>query len=51
MLVASGAGYVSNRLVNRLVEKHDVVVLDDITSGTEYFALHADNDGFSFVQG
>ncbi len=52
VLVTGGADFIGSHLGDRLIEKHDVGIPDDLSSGTEvYFTSHIDNDGFASVQG
>jgi UDP-glucose 4-epimerase len=52
VLVTGGAGFIGSHLVDRLVENHDVVVLDDLSAGlVENIKSHMDNEHFTFIKG
>ena len=52
VLVTGGAGFIGSHLVDRLVEDHDVVVLDDLTGGSlSNIQEHIDKKGITFING
>ncbi|TFF92439.1 NAD-dependent epimerase/dehydratase family protein [Candidatus Thorarchaeota archaeon] len=52
ILVTGGAGFIGSHLVDRLVEKHDVAVLDDLSGGSiENIQRHLERPGFVFTEG
>jgi len=50
ILITGGAGFIGSHVVDRLVEeKHEIVVLDDLSSGDEKFiASHRSEENFQF---
>jgi UDP-glucose 4-epimerase len=51
-LVTGGAGFIGSHLVDRLIEKYEVVVLDDLSAGAmENIQQHKDKDRFTFIKG
>ena len=52
IVVTGGAGFIGSHLVDRLVEEnHELVVLDNLSSGDEQFiAPHLGKEGFQFHQ-
>lgn len=50
IIVTGGAGFIGSHVVDRLIEEnHEVVVLDNLSSGNEKFiAPHLGNDNFRF---
>jgi UDP-glucose 4-epimerase len=52
VLVTGGAGFIGSHLVDRLIEEHEVIVLDDLSAGgMEYIQHHMDNERFTFIKG
>ncbi|MHA2242518.1 MAG: SDR family NAD(P)-dependent oxidoreductase, partial [Candidatus Thorarchaeota archaeon] len=52
MLVTGGAGFIGSHLVDRFIENHEVVVLDDLSAGAvENIHQHLENDNFTFIKG
>ncbi len=52
VLVTGGAGFIGSHLVDSLVERNHVVVLDDMSAGLEENILpHLSRDNFTFIKG
>ncbi|MHA2227560.1 MAG: GDP-mannose 4,6-dehydratase, partial [Candidatus Thorarchaeota archaeon] len=52
VLVTGGAGFIGSHLVDRFIEDHEVVVLDDLSAGTiENIQPHMENERFTFIKG
>ncbi len=52
VLVTGGAGFIGSHLVDRLTEDHEVVVLDNLSSGSlENLRSHIGRDNFTLVEG
>ena len=52
VLVTGGAGFIGSHLVDRLVEDHDVVVLDDLSGGNlSNIQKHIDKKRITFIHG
>jgi UDP-glucose 4-epimerase len=52
VLVTGGAGFIGSHLVDRLIQKYEVVVLDDLSGGNiEYIKSHMINERFTFIEG
>jgi UDP-glucose 4-epimerase len=52
VLVTGGAGFIGSHLVDRLIQKYEVVVLDDLSGGNiEYIKPHMINERFTFIEG
>jgi UDP-glucose 4-epimerase len=52
VLVTGGAGFIGSHLVDRLIHDYEVIVLDDLSGGSEEnLRLHLGNDRFSFIKG
>ncbi len=52
ILITGGAGFIGSHLVDRLIDSHEVVVLDDLSAGTiENLQLHLEKDNFNFIRG
>jgi UDP-glucose 4-epimerase len=51
ILVTGGAGFIGSHLVDRLIEKNRVIVLDNLSSGKiEFINPHFNNPNFEFYQ-
>ncbi|MFW9789083.1 MAG: NAD-dependent epimerase/dehydratase family protein [Candidatus Thorarchaeota archaeon] len=52
VLITGGAGFIASHLVDRLVIDNEVIVLDDLSSGTlENISYHMNNPEFTFLEG
>jgi len=52
VLVTGGAGFIGSHLVDRLIQDHEVVVLDDLSGGNiEFIKPHLKNERFTFIKG
>jgi len=52
VLVTGGAGLLGSHIVDRLIDTHEVVVLDDLSTGSmDNLAIHVDNKRFTFIEG
>ncbi len=52
VLVTGGAGFIGSHLVDRLVKKHDVKVLDDLSGGSlDNIKNHLERPDFVFIEG
>ena len=52
VLVTGGAGFIGSHLVDRLVDSHDVVVLDDLSGGDiNFIKHHLDEKRITFIKG
>ena len=52
VLVTGGAGFIGSHLVDRLIRDNEVVVLDDLSAGSEEnLQQHMDNERFRFIKG
>ncbi|TFG14867.1 NAD-dependent epimerase/dehydratase family protein [Candidatus Thorarchaeota archaeon] len=52
VLVTGGAGFIGSHLVDSLIEKNDVVVLDDLSGGLKSnIESHMSKDNFRFIKG
>lgn len=50
--MTGGAGFIGSHLVDKLVEDHEVVVLDDLSGGNiDYIQNHMDKPNFRFIRG
>ena len=51
-MVTGGAGFIGSHLVDKLVNDHEVVVLDDLSGGSiENIKIHVDKVNFVFIKG
>lgn len=51
-LVTGGAGFIGSHIVDKLVENHEVLVYDNLSSGKEeLIAHHKGKPGFEFING
>ncbi len=51
-LVTGGAGFVGSHIVDRLIDTHEVVVIDNLSAGLlENFEHHKDDERFTFIKG
>ncbi|MFB0560449.1 MAG: NAD-dependent epimerase/dehydratase family protein [Candidatus Lokiarchaeia archaeon] len=52
ILVTGGAGFIGSHLVDSLIEKNEVTVLDDLSSGNiQYIKDHLQKKNFTFIKG
>lgn len=52
VLVTGGAGFIGSHLVDGLIQDREVVVLDNLSSGTsDNIRKHMDNSRFTFIEG
>jgi UDP-glucose 4-epimerase len=52
VLITGGAGFIGSHLVDKLVADHEVVVLDDLSSGNiDNIQNHMNRPNFSFIRG
>jgi len=52
VLITGGAGFLGSHLVDMLIDTHEVVVLDDLSTGSmDNLAVHVDNERFTFIEG
>ncbi|MFX0107766.1 MAG: NAD-dependent epimerase/dehydratase family protein [Candidatus Hodarchaeota archaeon] len=52
VLITGGAGFIGSHLVDRLADKNEVIVLDDLSAGTEEnIRHHLNRDNFTFLRG
>ncbi len=52
VLVTGGAGFIGSHLVDRLIERNEVVVLDDFSSGSiDNIKHNMKRDGFTLIKG
>jgi UDP-glucose 4-epimerase len=52
VLITGGAGFLGSHLVDRLIDTHEVVVLDNLSTGSmDNLAVHVDNPRFTFIEG
>lgn len=52
ILVTGGAGFIGSHLVDSLIEKNEVTVLDDLSSGNiQYIKDHLQKKNFTFIEG
>ena len=52
VLITGGAGFIGSHLVDALIEEHEIVVFDNLSSGRmEFLQHHKINPRFSFIQG
>jgi UDP-glucose 4-epimerase len=50
-LITGGAGFIGSHLVERLVENHEIIVIDNLSEGKkENLASHFEKDNFKFIQ-
>lgn len=52
ILITGGAGFIGSHLVDSLIEKNEVTVLDDLSSGKiRYIKDHLSKKNFTFIEG
>jgi UDP-glucose 4-epimerase len=52
ILITGGAGFIGSHLVDRLIGEYEIVVLDDLSTGSiENIQPHMDKDQFTFIKG
>jgi UDP-glucose 4-epimerase len=52
ILITGGAGFIGSHLVDSLIENNEVVVLDDLSSGSiQYIKDHLQKKNFAFIEG
>ncbi len=52
ILITGGAGFIGSYLVDALIEEHEIVVFDNLSSGQmEFLQHHKTKPRFSFIQG
>jgi UDP-glucose 4-epimerase len=50
-LITGGAGFIGSHLVERLVENHEIVVIDNLSEGKkENISPHLEKENFNFIQ-
>ncbi|MBW1886738.1 MAG: NAD-dependent epimerase/dehydratase family protein [Deltaproteobacteria bacterium] len=50
-LITGGAGFIGSHLVNNLVHEHEIIVIDNLSEGTEdNISQHIERDNFKFVK-
>ena len=51
-LITGGAGFIGSHLIEKLIAKHEIVVLDNMSEGDPAFiAKHESNPNFTFIKG